>query len=111
MLANCYILDHGTFFRNRLKSVWAQIFNIWDSKDGNLMPFDIIWHHSALLDAIRYYFDTIRHYFDTIRHYWNTIWTLLDTIRQPSDTIRSNANLKYVPIVENIKLSVSWTRN
>ena len=79
----------GTFFRNRLKFVWAQLFNIWDSEDDNLMPFDIIWHNSALLDAIRHYLDAIRHYFDTIRHYWNTISTLLDTIRQHSDNIKT----------------------
>ena len=71
----------GTLFRNRLKFMWAQIFNIWDSKDEQLMQFDYIWQHSTLLN-------TIRHYFDTIKHYWNTIWTLLDIIRQHSDTIR-----------------------
>ena len=63
----------GTFFRNLVKFEWAQIFNIWDSKDDNLMPFDICWHHSALF-----------------RRYWtllDTISTLLDTISTLLDTI------------------------
>ena len=68
-----YIFDHGDFFRNLLKFVWAQIFNIWDSKDDKLMPFDYIWHHSTLLDTISTLLDTIRHYFDTIRHYWTLL--------------------------------------
>ena len=74
----------GPFFRNRLRFGWAQILNTWDSKDDNLMPFDIIWHHSTLLDTIPTLLDTIRHYFDTIRHYWTLLghyWTLLGSIQ------------------------------
>ena len=37
------IFSIGDFFRSRLKFAWAQIFNIWDSKDDKLMSFDIIW--------------------------------------------------------------------
>ena len=84
--------------------MWAQIFNIWDSEDEHLMPFDMIWHHLSLLDAVRHYLDTIRHYSDTVKHYWNTIWTLLDTTRQHSDIIRTLQYLriaKVAPVLEH----------
>ena len=107
----CIFSIMGIVFRNRLKFVWAQIFNIWDSEDEHLMPFDIIWHHSALLDAIRHYLDAIRHYQTLFRHYQTLLEHYLDTIghyqatfRHYQDTIRSKANLKYVPIVENVKM-------
>jgi len=57
--------------------------------------------------------DTISTLFDAIGHYFDTTSTILDTTRQHLDTIRSKANLKYVPIVENIRyaLEESMKRN
>ena len=100
-----YILNHGDFFQKSIKvCVGSNIQYL--GFQGRI--FDAVLYYLAPFGTTRCYQTLFRHYLTLFRHYQTLLEHNLDTIghyqatsRHYQDTIRSNANLKYVPIVEN----------